>query len=250
LSLEQTKQKLDNNQKFTSKELEEVGRTGIYLCTREVTKRFELRPGQYVIIPSMFQRDVAGKFFLRMFCKGRGGENELNFENVQQPEVGIIENAGETVSAKDDYDFDSAYDAWYNGSGDNVKDNKQPLPSDDDNDDENDDASDNNEELDLGGGGSGGNNNKKNNKNKKRDKKNRKNRRNKKGNDNDLIDPKNGGFNFLNYEDYLNKVKPELTKRSKRLIKKFNPIDKIPFANQFVNTKDVEDAVSKACIVM
>ena len=47
------------------------GKSGIYINLREVSGRFELEPGHYVIIPSAFQPDKPGKFLLRVFAQKR-----------------------------------------------------------------------------------------------------------------------------------------------------------------------------------
>lgn len=45
------------------------GKSGIYINLREVSGRFELDPGHYVIIPSTFKPDQAGTFMLRVFAQ-------------------------------------------------------------------------------------------------------------------------------------------------------------------------------------
>ncbi|KAK6189908.1 hypothetical protein SNE40_001878 [Patella caerulea] len=45
----------------------ERGRSGLYINYREVSGRFELSPGHYVIIPSMFQPHIEGRFLIRVF---------------------------------------------------------------------------------------------------------------------------------------------------------------------------------------
>jgi hypothetical protein len=53
--------------KYDAKMLIEVENLPYYLASREVTKRFSLKPGKYVIIPSMFEKNVNMKFLLRVF---------------------------------------------------------------------------------------------------------------------------------------------------------------------------------------
>lgn len=50
-------------------QLERVGASGSYINRREVTKRFRVPPGAYIIIPSTYDSDKAGKFLLRMFTE-------------------------------------------------------------------------------------------------------------------------------------------------------------------------------------
>ncbi len=42
---------------------------GIYINLREVSGRFELEPGHYVIIPSTFKPEEPGTFMLRVFAQ-------------------------------------------------------------------------------------------------------------------------------------------------------------------------------------
>lgn len=55
--------------KFYMTQLERVGASGSYINRREVTKRFRVPPGAYIIIPSTFDSDKAGKFLLRIFTE-------------------------------------------------------------------------------------------------------------------------------------------------------------------------------------
>ena len=50
-------------------QLERVGASGSYINRREVTKRFRVPPGAYIIIPSTYDNDKPGKFLLRMFTE-------------------------------------------------------------------------------------------------------------------------------------------------------------------------------------
>jgi hypothetical protein len=45
----------------------DCGKNGVYINFREVSGRFELDPGQYVIIPSTFKPDCSASFMLRVF---------------------------------------------------------------------------------------------------------------------------------------------------------------------------------------
>jgi hypothetical protein len=50
-------------------QLERVGASGSYINRREVTKRFRVPPGHYIILPSTFDSDKQGKFLLRIFTE-------------------------------------------------------------------------------------------------------------------------------------------------------------------------------------
>jgi len=45
----------------------DCGKSGFYINFREVSGRFELEPGHYLIIPSSFKPDDESSFMLRLF---------------------------------------------------------------------------------------------------------------------------------------------------------------------------------------
>ena len=45
----------------------DVGTSGPYINYREVFARFELKPGNYVIIPATFEPNCSGKFMIRVY---------------------------------------------------------------------------------------------------------------------------------------------------------------------------------------
>ena len=56
---------------YTSEQLDKVGDAcESYLPHKSISARFNLEPGNYVIIPSMFDKDKAAKFLLRTFMEG------------------------------------------------------------------------------------------------------------------------------------------------------------------------------------
>jgi hypothetical protein len=72
--------------RLNSSQMQYCEDSGVYLYQREISKRFDLTPGSYVIIPSCFKKDVAMKFHLRVFIEGEE-ERELTFYDVNKNEL-------------------------------------------------------------------------------------------------------------------------------------------------------------------
>ena len=49
--------------------LNRLGSSGPYKNRREITKRFDLKPGEYIVIPSTYEADVETEFLLRFFSE-------------------------------------------------------------------------------------------------------------------------------------------------------------------------------------
>ena len=60
---------LASGEHFDAKDLKRIGASGAYQNKRAVTKRFHLRPGEYVIVPSTFDEDTEVDFVLRIFSE-------------------------------------------------------------------------------------------------------------------------------------------------------------------------------------
>lgn len=76
-------------QKLYATQLEPAGTSGPYTNLRDVTKRFRLPVGDYVIIPSCYDINVEGDFLLRLFSEQDINENscrELNEQKVKLSE--------------------------------------------------------------------------------------------------------------------------------------------------------------------
>lgn len=80
---------IDENEKFTWRELIRRDQSGTYMSLREVVKRFVLAPGHYVIIPSTFYPHKEGKFLLRIYT-AKEAESEV-LDDEDPPEIPTIE---------------------------------------------------------------------------------------------------------------------------------------------------------------
>ena len=49
--------------------VERVGTSGSYINSREITKRFRVQPGNYLVIPSTYDEDRTAEFMLRIFTE-------------------------------------------------------------------------------------------------------------------------------------------------------------------------------------
>ena len=52
-----------------------VGKTDQYVNLREVSKRFSLPPGRYVVIPTTFHTGEKGEFLVRLFTEKYWGDS-------------------------------------------------------------------------------------------------------------------------------------------------------------------------------
>lgn len=55
--------------KINAKYLERLGSSGAYINKREVTARFHLTPGAYIIVPSIYEDNTEGEFMVRIFTE-------------------------------------------------------------------------------------------------------------------------------------------------------------------------------------
>jgi len=53
--------------RFSHKELTKIFNDSNYVGQRELSKRFDLEQGSYVLIPSLYEKDVNMKFFIRVY---------------------------------------------------------------------------------------------------------------------------------------------------------------------------------------
>lgn len=81
-----------NNGKYDPDNLVEMGSSCTYLFRREISKRFDLLPGKYVIVPSTFKKDIDLNFFLRIFVESEElSSEELVLMSLNQNKAQIRE---------------------------------------------------------------------------------------------------------------------------------------------------------------
>lgn len=110
--------------KFYMNQLERVGASGSYINRREVTKRFRVPPGSYIIIPSTYDPDKSGKFLLRLFTEKQADQTELDQDKGQLTESDVFFQ---------DENVDSLFGEWSNLLGPGGKETPTlPAPIDHD----------------------------------------------------------------------------------------------------------------------
>lgn len=58
-----------SGKKLYASQLERLGSSGAYINSREVTHRFRIAPGNYLIIPSTFEPGRSCEFMIRVFTE-------------------------------------------------------------------------------------------------------------------------------------------------------------------------------------
>lgn len=59
----------NNHSMLYATQLERIGASGPYINSREVTKRFRVEPGNYLIIPSTYEFGKECEFMIRVFTQ-------------------------------------------------------------------------------------------------------------------------------------------------------------------------------------
>ena len=60
---------MEYGEKLKSNDLERLDSSGAYTNKREITNRFSLKEGAYVVIPSCYDEGAEGEFLLRIFTE-------------------------------------------------------------------------------------------------------------------------------------------------------------------------------------
>ncbi|CAF0859466.1 unnamed protein product [Brachionus calyciflorus] len=99
--------------KLYSNQLDRIGSSGSYINSREVTKRFRVQPGYYLIIPSTYDADVNCEFLLRIFT-----EEDIEANSLDQDKHDLTEE--ESFFELDDTDtLFSSWDNFFKAAGGN-----------------------------------------------------------------------------------------------------------------------------------
>lgn len=87
-------------------QLERIGVSGKYINTREITKRFRVEPGNYLIVPSCYDANRKGDFLLRLFT-----EKPINDQNYK-----ILDDHKDNLTYNDLFFFnknsDEIFSSW------------------------------------------------------------------------------------------------------------------------------------------
>jgi calpain len=71
----------NNGLRLYAGQLDRCGTSGKYINSREVTKRFRVEPGTYLIIPSCYDANRKGEFLIRLFTEKHVGEVDCKILN-------------------------------------------------------------------------------------------------------------------------------------------------------------------------
>jgi hypothetical protein len=115
-----------NGAKLYANQLEKYGSTDAYINRREITKRFILPPGDYLIIPSCYDYGHQGEFLLRIFSeKAIEEQNTLilteDKKKLSDEEIYFLKNVT----------TDQSFSSWVDllSSGDDTKPVERPVSS-------------------------------------------------------------------------------------------------------------------------
>ncbi len=92
------------SQRFYADTLDRIGSSGSYINSREVTMRFRLEPGHYLIIPSTYEEDKTCEFLLRILT-----EQEVKGSALEEHKS---EELNESESFFEALDVDEKLGSW------------------------------------------------------------------------------------------------------------------------------------------
>jgi hypothetical protein len=108
--------------KLTESQTRRVDNSGSYVNKREVTKRFRVEPGYYLIVPSTFDYNAAGQFTLRFFTETSSHSSDLNVNNrvYELKNEPVVEEEGDFGKVKFRGNVQSSLDEQRVNSFDNI----------------------------------------------------------------------------------------------------------------------------------
>lgn len=80
-----------HSRRLYANQLEQVAESGPYIDAREITTRFCAKAGNYLIIPSCYEADVAGEFLLRLFTE----------DLIADDHIAVLDKHKENLSSRD-----------------------------------------------------------------------------------------------------------------------------------------------------
>lgn len=119
-SVYKKKNGVGSKKKYIYSDLEEVYSGVFYLSQRELSFKLDLEPGEYVLIPSLFTKNLEGSYLLRVFIEG-GLSKHISIKNYdldrkkkkKVPVEGINEENGENLNIDIGYDEEEEYEDEY-----------------------------------------------------------------------------------------------------------------------------------------
>ena len=75
------KEAMQTGKKLIGNQLERVDNSGDYVNRRDIVKRFRVLPGDYLIVPSLYEADKEGQFLLKIFSEQKIRRQNMNILN-------------------------------------------------------------------------------------------------------------------------------------------------------------------------
>ena len=99
-------------QRLYASQLERVAVSGSYINLREVTLRVRATPGDYLIIPSCYDADIAGEFLLRLYTETPLHESSCSILHDHKEDL-----TEEDLFFSNPKSLDDAFSSWTNMLG-------------------------------------------------------------------------------------------------------------------------------------